>query len=128
MNGKKHGPLNIEQENKLKILNNGSWAPSKSHSFQTYPVGRPAPRSGFRVLTGLSGQFFFKSKRRRFSKKKKTKINGLQPSFFTGSHRVFLSLIFSSTWPGFSLGSTGSWVDLPGQVSKLCKIHEQIIR
>jgi hypothetical protein len=24
MNGKKHGPLNIEQENKLKILNNGS--------------------------------------------------------------------------------------------------------
>jgi hypothetical protein len=24
MNGKKHGPLNIEHENKLKILTNGS--------------------------------------------------------------------------------------------------------
>jgi hypothetical protein len=56
------------------------------HSFQTRPGSRP----GFWVLTGSSGfdrvtgsprvNCFFKSKQRRFSKKK-TKVNELQPGF-----------------------------------------------
>jgi hypothetical protein len=58
--------------------------------------------------------FFFKSKRRYFSKK--TKVNELQPGFWpdlagssgqpAGSHRVFPFPIFSSSRPGSSPGST----------------------
>ena len=59
----------LQKKKKLKKL------PYVLHSFQT----RPGPRPGFQVLTGSSGrsdQIFFKSKRRRFSKK--IKVNGLQ--------------------------------------------------
>jgi hypothetical protein len=72
------------------------------HSFKT----RPGPRPGFRVLarspgldrvTGSAGSFFFKSKRRRFSKKTKKKSMGLQPGL-AGSTRS----------PGQPVGSAGS--------------------
>jgi hypothetical protein len=89
------------------------------HSFQTRPGSRP----GFWVLTGSSGfdrvtgsprvNCFFKSKQRRFSKKKKQKLTSCNrvfdrvlPSQPAGSHRVFSSSIFSSTRPSSSLGST----------------------
>ena len=36
-----------------------------------------------------------------------------QPSRSVGSHRVMTFPIFSSTWPGSSLGLTGSRIDLP---------------
>jgi hypothetical protein len=89
-----------------------------------------SPGSGF--WPGRSGQSLFKknSKRRRFSKKK-TKINELQPSFWSGfagspgssgqpaesavSHRVMAYPIFSLTRPGSSPGSVGSRIDLPGR-------------
>jgi hypothetical protein len=54
-------------------------------------------------------------------KQKKTKINGLQPSFWpgvsgsAGSHRIMTFHIFSSTRPGFSHGSAGSQVDPSGR-------------
>jgi len=81
------------------------------HSFQTRSGGRPGLRLGFRVLTG-SIFFLKKSKRRRFSKKKK--VNRLQPSFLPGlagsigSRQIFPYPIFSSTRPGSSPGSANS--------------------
>jgi hypothetical protein len=65
---------------------------------------------GFRFWPGCLDQFFLKkSKWHRFSKRKKTKVNVLQPGFWlglTGSHLVFSSPIFCSTWPGSSPRST----------------------
>jgi hypothetical protein len=61
---------------------------------------------------GRPGQFFLNQNNVILVKKKKTKINGLQLGFLLGlarsaeSHRVFSSLIFSSTRPGFNPGST----------------------
>jgi hypothetical protein len=76
------------------------------------PVQGPGSRfwSGHRVLTGSPdrpGQlFFFKSKRRRFSKKtKKIKVNGFATGFWSGftglarSHRIFFSLVFFQSGP-----------------------------
>ena len=109
------------------------------HSFKT----RPGPRPGFRVLakspgldrvTGSAGSFFFKSKRRRFSKKNKKKVNG----FATGSCRInqvagstrrvsrvnpsgqpghtgFFLPLFFSTRLGSNPGSAGSRVNLSGR-------------
>ena len=89
------------------------WTQISNYSFQT----RPGSRSRFRILIGspdCPSQFFFKSKRRYFSKK--TKVNELQPGFWpdlagssgqpAGSHRVFPFPIFSSSRPGSSPGST----------------------
>jgi hypothetical protein len=119
----------IKLHYKYKILYNKEWVTKQKvfglffsntrsylkHSFQT----RSGPRPGFRVLTGRPGQFFLKSKWRRFSKKKKTKVNMLQPGFWPGqparSHRVFLSLIFSLTRSDSSPGSARSRVDPPGR-------------
>jgi len=53
---------------------------TECHSFKTRLDGRPGPRLGFWVLTGSLGrlgQFFFKSKRCRFSKKNNQKSTGL---------------------------------------------------
>jgi len=52
--------------------NNNNNNSSSTHNFKTRPGGRPCSRPGFRVLTGqgLPGQFFLKSKRCRFNKKK----------------------------------------------------------
>jgi hypothetical protein len=77
------------------------------------------PRSGFWILTGLSGSIFifFKSKQYYFNKK--TKINELQSGFWLGlagsteSHRVFLPLFFLQPHPGFSSWSAGSRVNPP---------------
>jgi len=74
--------------------------------------------SGYQVIRI---NFFFKSKRHRFSKKK---VNGLQPGFrpdLAGSHWVFSSLVFSSTRPGFSSGSAGSRVNPPGSKTMLLR-------
>jgi len=84
-------------------------------------VLRPGPVQG--SGSGFwPGQFFKKkSKRRRFSKKKKQKSTGLSPGLAgspgrpAGSHRVFPSPVFSSTWPGSGPGSAGSQVDPPGR-------------
>jgi len=70
-------------------------------------------------LPSRPGQFFLKSKRRRFSKKK-IKSQRVAIRFLTGlpgqpvgSHRVFY-FIFFSTRPGSSSGLAESRVDLPG--------------
>jgi hypothetical protein len=53
---------------------------------------------------------------------KKTKVDGLQPSFWpgfdgsAGSHRVMTFPIILSTRPGSSPGSARSQVDVPGRV------------
>jgi hypothetical protein len=72
---------------------------------------------GFDRIAGVN--FYFKKiKRRCFSKKKKKKVNGLQPGFCpgqpAGSHRVMIFSVFSSTWSGSSPGPAGSRVDPPG--------------
>jgi hypothetical protein len=78
-------------------------------------VFRPDPVQGldFRFWPGRPGQKNFKSKRHRYSKKNKTKVNGLQSGFAgsTGSlgqpvrsHRVFSSPVFFSIRPGSSPG------------------------
>jgi len=115
-----------------------------SHSFQTRPGGRPDPRSRFRVLTespGRPSQFFFLKKNQNDAILVKNKnVNRLQSSFWPGligstrqttrSHRVFSSLIFSSTRSGFSSGSAGSQVDPPGwaefqNYNYNCWLHDQ---
>ena len=57
---------------------------SHNHSFHT----RPGPRPGFRVLTGSLGRpgqiFFINQNNIVLVKKTKTKVNGLQPSFWLG--------------------------------------------
>jgi hypothetical protein len=83
----------------------------------------PVQDSGFGFWLGHPGQKKFKSKRCYFSKKKnkQTKVNELQSSFWhgfagsIGSHQVFPSTIFSSTWPGSNLKSTKSQIDLLGR-------------
>jgi len=40
-----------------------------------------------------------------------------------GSHRIFISSIFFSTRPGFSLESAGSWLDPPARILKLWKSY-----
>jgi hypothetical protein len=102
------------------------------HSFKT----RLGLRSRFQVLTGSPCRpcqfcFFFKSKRRRFSKKtKKNKsqrvCNWVLTGFFrvnqvAGSHQVFSSLVFFSTRPDSSPGSPGPGLtNQVDRVSKLC--------
>jgi len=88
----------------------------------TRPGGWPGSRPGFRVLIGSpgrSGQFFFLNQNDVvLVKQKKNKsqrvCNRILPGQAAGSvrsHRVFSSPVFSSTRPGFSLGS---WVDPSG--------------
>jgi hypothetical protein len=80
------------------------------HSFYIWPGGCLGLRFGFRVLTA-SSELIFKKKLKWHHFNKKTKINGLQPDFWSGlagSYWVFHSLIFSSTWSSFSPGSVGS--------------------
>jgi hypothetical protein len=75
------------------------------------PVADPVQDpTGFDRVTGSAGLVLFlkKLKRRHFSKKKKTKVNGFAtglPGQPAGSHRVFSSPVFSSTRPGSSPGS-----------------------
>jgi hypothetical protein len=84
---------------------------TECHSFKTRLDGRPGPRLGFWVLTGSLGrlgQFFFKSKRCRFSKKKITKsqrvYNRILSDQPTGlAYRLFSSLVFFESGPLLAL-------------------------
>jgi len=102
------------------------------HAYFLDPIdGRPDLRPGFRILTGSPGLIFLKKKlkRWRFSKTKKTKVNRLQPSFWSGltgstgslgqlarlagSYWVIFFMFFFSTWLGFNPGLAGFWIDPP---------------
>ena len=103
-------------------------------SFKIRPGGRPGPRPGFRVLagspglTGSAGSILKKkkSKRRRFSKKNKKKSHRVchrvlpgqpgRPTWSAGLHRVFPSLVFSSTRPGYTGFFLPSFFHQPGPV------------
>jgi len=81
-----------------------------------------------RVIGSPGSSIFKKIQNDVVLEKRKTKANGLQPSFWPGfagsAHRVTPGhdfFYFSSTQPGSSPGSAGSRVDPPGRVSKLFK-------
>ena len=98
------------------------------HSFQT----RPGPRPGG-FWPGHRVNYFFKSKRRYFCKKK-TKVNGLQPGLagstgslrqLAGSRWVFPSPIFFFNPARFHprVGRVPGRLARPGWISKLCILH-----
>jgi hypothetical protein len=66
-------------------------------------------------ITRVNRYFKTKSKRRRFSKKKRNQRVATEFCRVAGSHRVMTFPIFSSTRPGSSPGSGGSWIDLPNR-------------
>jgi hypothetical protein len=113
--------------------------PPYHSTFKTRPGGRLGPRPRFQVLTGSlgrPGQFFFLNQNGVVLVKKKQKSAGLQlgldwvlpgqPAGSAGSHHVFSSPIFSSTWPDSSPGST-RWAG-PGFKTMLCTNYNYLLR
>jgi hypothetical protein len=113
-----HLTRRINKSNKIQEKLSINFIFTTNHNFQTPLSGRPGPRPGFWVLTGSPGrpsQNFFKSKRRRFSKKNKSQQVVTGYCRFIGSHWVFPYPIFSSTRLGFNPRSAESRFDPPGR-------------
>jgi len=94
--------------------------------FKPGPV--QGPRSGFRPGHRVNLYFKKNSKRRRFSKKTKTKVNGLQPGFagstrrvgrVTSGHGLSYFLINPARFQP-RVGPVPGQPVRPGRVSKLC--------
>jgi hypothetical protein len=96
--------------------------------FRLDPAASIVQNSGFVRVVWVN---FFKKNQNDivFSKKTKTKVNGLQLGFWQSpgqsielakSHRVFSSPVFSSTRSGSSSRSIEFRVDPPDRVLKLC--------
>jgi hypothetical protein len=121
------------------------WVVCQYQSFKIWRGGQPDPRIGFQVLTGSPsrpGQFWFFLNQNHVVLVKKTKVNGLQPSFWSGlagspgqsggSSRVLTSSIFlNPTRFQSRIGLVPSRPTGPGRFQnygQYCNIYRQCVQ